>query len=151
MMRKRTPPDRMERIAPRKEEMSMSFSDILKRAIVLAKQAYQARLSRDAEDDSPMVDPDGVSRTPEERQLAKFFEEQPPSVIYMLTAIMYLGRGDFGVRALPRQYEEISESFGGKEWAARLMWGKVVLPERLEEGEKILLQAHVDVDKLLAD
>ncbi|MHB1422006.1 MAG: hypothetical protein ACYC3I_02180 [Gemmataceae bacterium] len=71
-------------------------------------------MSRGAKDDSPMVDPDSVPRYPEERQLDAFFKAQPPCVIYMLTAIMYLGRGDFKVKSLRHQYEEISESFGGK-------------------------------------
>lgn len=128
----------------------MNFSEILKQAIVLARQAYQTRMTRDTKDDSPLVAPDSAPRYREERQLDAFFKAQPASVIYMLTAIMYLGRGDFDVKALQDRYEEISETFGGKESAARLMLGKLLLPEYLEEGQKALSHAHVDVDKLLA-
>lgn len=128
----------------------MNFSEILTQAIVLAKQAHEARENRD-DDEAVMVDEDGIPLFPEDLRLDTFFKAQPPPVIYMLTAVMYLGRGDFKVKALRRQYEDISESFGGKELAARLMFGKWVLPEYLEAGQKALSRAHVDVDKLLAD
>lgn len=134
----------------------MNFSEILKQAIVLAKQAYQARMARDPKDDSPIVvsgnSPSAAkSRTAEELRLDAFFKAQPPAVVYMLTAIMYLGRGDFDVKGLRDHFEEISETFGGKEWAARLMLENLVLPDYLEAGQKALSQARVDVDKLLAD
>lgn len=134
----------------------MNFSEILKQAIDLSRQAYQARMARDPKDDSPIVASGSIpstvkSRTAEELRLDTFFKAQSPVVVYMLTAVMYLGRGDFDVKALRDHYEEISETFGGKEWAARLMLENLVLPEYLEAGQKALSQARVDVDKLLAD
>lgn len=149
MTRKRKPPDTLDPTPPRKEGTAKKFSEILQQAIDLAKEAYEARLNGDSDDDELMVVP-GKLRYPEERRLDAFFKAQPASVIYMLTAIMYLGRGDFDIKALKNQYEEVSESFGVKELAARLMLETGVLPELLEAGQKALAQADVDVDELLA-
>jgi hypothetical protein len=134
----------------------MNFSEILKQAIVLAKQVYQARMARHTKDDSPIVASGSIPstvkmRTIEETRLDAFLKAQPPSVVYMLTAIMYLGRGDFDAKALRDQYEELRETFGGKEWASRQMLEKLLLPDYLEQGQKALSQARVDTDQLIAD
>lgn len=149
MTRKRKPPDTLDPTPPRKEGTAKKFSEILQQAIDLAKEAYEARLNGDSDDDELMVVP-GKLRYPEERRLDAFFKAQPASVIYMLTAVMDLGRGDFNIKALRDRYMEVSETFGGKEWAARLMLEKGVLPKYLEAGQKALDQAHVDVDELLS-
>jgi hypothetical protein len=134
----------------------MSFSDILRQAISLAKAVYEARMAQDRGDDLPIVASGSIpstlkSRTAEERRLDAFLKSQSPAVIYLLTAIMYLGRGDFEVKDLRDQYEEMSASFGGREWAARQMIEKLPLPEYLQQGFKKLIHAGVDVDRFLAD
>ncbi|MBI1918228.1 MAG: DUF3775 domain-containing protein [Planctomycetes bacterium] len=133
----------------------MTFSEILQQVISLARAANQARTAAGPDDDSPLVASDQQSslnlQTAEERRLREFLETQPPPVLYMLTAIMYLGRGDFDVKDLPDQYADTSETFGGPKGAARLMFQTVPLPEYLEEGRKKLADARIDTDKLLAD
>jgi hypothetical protein len=85
----------------------------------------------------------------EDYHLRTFLEGQPPPVVYMLTAIMYLGRGDFEARDLPDQYKDTSETFGDAKWAARQMLGKQPLPQYLENGLKKLAGAGIDPDSLL--
>lgn len=132
----------------------MKLSAIVPTVISLARAANQARMAEGSEDDSPILTSGGDTRamklqTAAERSLRDFLAAQPPSVVYMLTAIMYLGRGDFGTKELRHQYKDISESFGDPRWAARQMLGKMTLPEYLEEGLKKLAQVGVEVDKLL--
>ncbi len=132
----------------------MKFSEILRQAISRAKAAYQARLTEGPDDDSPMVASGGDASairllTTAECQLREFLEAQSPSVVYMLTAIMYLGRGDFKAKDLSDEYTDMSERFGGSEWAARQMLGTMLLADYLEEGLKKLTKARVDIDKSL--
>jgi hypothetical protein len=89
------------------------------------------------------------TRTAEERRIGEFLEAQPPSMVYMLVAIMYLGRGDFDTKDLLDQYADMNEAFGSPKWAIRQMLGKLPFPEYLQEGLKKLLRAGVDVDALL--
>src|SRR6266849_6178945 len=105
----------------------MKLSEIGQQLISLATAANQARTAENRRDDSPIVTsgtrPPAIAprMTAEERRLHDFLAAQSPSSIYMLTAIMYLGRGDFDVKDLRDQYKDVSETFGGPQWAARQM------------------------------
>src|SRR5947207_303100 len=114
---------------------NMKFSDIVQEVISLARAANEARFARGPAD-SPLVASGGIlsttipgtktpRTTPEERCLGDFLEAQSPSVVYMLTSIMYLGRGDFGVKSLRDQYADVSETFGDPRWAAKQMLEKL--------------------------
>lgn len=131
----------------------MKFSDVLQQAISLAREAYEARTTGGRDDDSPLVtsgqDPSAAVLSTEERRLAEFLNGLPAPAVYMLTAIRYLGRGDFGVRDLHDRYVDISESFGGPKLAARDLLETLLLADCLEEGRKTLVRARIDVDKLL--
>jgi hypothetical protein len=131
----------------------MTFSEVLQQAISLAKEAYEARMTGGRDDDSPLVtsgqDPSVAVLATEERRLAEFLNALPAPAVYMLTAIQYLGRGDFGVRDLHDQYVDISESFGGPKLAARQLLETLLLADYLEEGCKKLVRARIAVDKLL--
>jgi len=133
----------------------MRFSEIVQKAISMAKAADQARRTHGSDDDLPILSSGGdfskMRVQPEEDyHLRTFLEGQPPPVVYMLTAIMYLGRGDFEARDLPDQYKDISETFGDPKWAARQMLGKQPLPQYLENGLKKLASASIDPDSLPA-
>jgi hypothetical protein len=129
------------------------FTDVLQRTISLAKAAYQARLTGAKADDSPLVasgSPSAVQlQTAEERALWEFLSGLSAPEVYLLTAVMYLGRGDFGPKDLPAQYEEVREAFGGQEWAERQMFDKMSLAEYLEQGSAKLARSRLDVDKVL--
>ena len=90
-----------------------------------------------------------MPRTAEERRLREFLEAQPPAVVYLLIAIMYLGRGDFEAKDLLDQYGDMSEACGNPKAAARQMVVKLPLPDYLEQGLNKLARAGMDVDKLL--
>ncbi len=132
----------------------MKFSEIVPRVIAMAREANKARLAEGLHDDSPIL-ASGADltaarlRTSAERRLHEFLEAQPPSVAYLLTAIMYLGRGDFDAKEVVDQYTDMRETFGGQKWAARQMLERLPLPEYLEEGLKKLARARLDVDKLI--
>jgi hypothetical protein len=138
-----------------------SFSQIVREAISLAKAADRARWSSGPDDDSPLIsleDGPGAGRqggaavlrmTEEERRLRDFLEAQTPDVVYLLTALTYLGRGDFDAKHFLDHYEEVSETFGGPGLAVRAMLGKMRLPQHLKAGLQKLEAAGMDVDKML--
>jgi hypothetical protein len=131
----------------------MKLSEIIREVIAKARAANQGRVANGSEDDSPIVTSGSYTSmtkalTTEERRLREFLQAQPPSVVYMLTAIMYLGRGDFDPKDLLDQYTEISETFGGPKGAGGELFEKMLLPEFLEAGLQKLTHAGVDVDKL---
>jgi hypothetical protein len=133
----------------------MKLSEIVREIISMGRAANQARTAEGPEDDSPLVTSGGdtatmKARTAEECRLREFLEAQPPAVVYMLIAMMYLGRGDYDAKDLLDQYADMSEAFGNPKGAARQMLVKLALPEYLEEGLKKLARAGLDADKLLA-
>jgi hypothetical protein len=132
----------------------MKLSETVRAAIALARAANQARVGEDTEDDSPLVIWGGdtammKTRTAEERRLREFLEAQPAAVVYLLIAIMYLGRGDFEAKDLLDQYTDMREMFGNPTSAVRRMFVKLPLPDYLEQGLNKLARAGIDVDKVL--
>jgi hypothetical protein len=84
--------------------------------------------------------------TDAERRLYEFLDAQTPQAVYLLTALMYLGRGDFEAKELRERYEEVSETFGGPKGAISLLLGIISLPEFLDKGLKKAESAGVDLD-----
>ena len=78
-----------------------------------------------------------------------FLSHLPAATIYMLTTIMYLGRGDFGTAGLLNSYESMSDTFDKPEFAISQMLEKAPLPEYLEDGLNRLSVDGVDVNTLL--
>lgn len=131
----------------------MKVSEIVREVITLGKAANHARAAAGSEDDSPIVASGSYTTTvkpriAEERRLQESLDAQIPQAIYLLMAIMYLGRGDFEANDLADQYADLSEEFGNAKWAARQMFGQLTLPEFLEKGLAKLDRAGIDVDKL---
>jgi len=87
---------------------------------------------------------------PEESALCHFLESQSSETVYMLTAVMYLGRGDFDPGRLLDNYTLMGERFGDPRWAARQMADKVSLPQYLEEGWRRVAQANIDLDAMVS-
>lgn len=131
----------------------MKFSKIVRKVISLSKAAIRTRMES-TDEDQPMVTwEDYTSPTKpavlEERRLREFLEAQPAEVIYMLTALMHLGGGDFGPKDLLDQYTEISETFGGPKNAAAHMFTSMLLSEDLENALRVLDESGIDVDGLV--
>lgn len=114
----------------------MQLSEIITRVIVLARQ-IQAEFERSL-------------RVQRESKLRDFLSHLPAATIYMLTTVMYLGRGDFGTAGLLNSYENMSDTFDKPEFAIDQMLEKVPLPEYLEDGLKRLSEGGVDVNTLLS-
>ncbi len=87
---------------------------------------------------------------PEEIALLQFLESQPAQTVYMLTAVMYLGRGDFDAGRLLDNYALMAERFGDPRWAARQMADKLSLPDYLEAGWAKVVQSNIDLDALVS-
>ena len=81
----------------------------------------------------------------EETNLLDFLLSLPPATIYMTTAIMYLGRGDFATSdGLMDQYTYVSNNFPDPKLASSQMFEKMPLPEYLEKGLKIIQNEKID-------
>ena len=141
----------------------MKFTDVVSKVIDLAKKANAARAQRASTlPGFPMVtsgvypqavlipgQPDLIPippGPPEERALLDFLLSQSPEAIYLLTALMYLGRGDYEADRLFDNCAIMGERFGGPRWAAGLMADKMVLPDLLERGLRKANQANLDLD-----
>jgi|GEM_PF-3728558 len=141
---------------------AMKFAKILSQVIDLAKKANSARAQRARASNAFPAVTSGVqgqgiqvlgqpgvavpSSLPEERALFQFIESQPPETIYLLTALMYLGRGDFDAGRLADNYGLMAQRFGDQRSAARQMADKIALPQYLEEGLRKASQANLDLD-----
>lgn len=144
----------------------MKFSEVLSQAIELAKKANVARAQRARASAGFPAVTSGVQGQgiqvlgqpnlitvptvlPEEKALLHFLESQSPETVYMLTAVMYLGRGDFETGKLLENRAIMGERFGGPKWAAGRMADKTVLPQYLEEGLRKATQAKIDLDAMV--
>jgi hypothetical protein len=145
----------------------MKFSEILSQVIDLAKKANVARAQRAVASGGFPAVTSGVQAQgiqvqgqpgliavppgpPEERALFNFLESQSPETIYMLTALMYLGRGDFDARSLLDNFALMGERFGDPRWAAGQMADKIALPQYLEGGLRKAKQANIDLDATIS-
>ncbi len=134
----------------------MKLSDSIARAITLSTAIYGRRPKPTEESseeirficaaDIPQKEP-----PPEHHELKAFLNGLPAATIYMMTVIMYLGRGEgeVDVHNLLGEYEEISDKFKKLGSAVFQMMSKSVLAEYLEKGLALLSESGLDVDRLL--
>jgi Protein of unknown function (DUF3775) len=137
----------------------MLFTTILKQTIDLAIAARPG-----------FAKPDNVNRTKGKRRLVRVLaseiECQPPSeadnklieflrnqraaTVYMLAAVMYLGRGDFDDDFDPLdRYTQMAETFAKVEYAVQQIAFKVPLPHYLQDGFDILTKAGIEIDEFM--
>jgi len=123
----------------------MTFPEIVKQTIVLAKAANQSLATQEGETMMEHV-------TPEQERLRQFLESQPANVVYMLLTLMYLGRDDYLEEwsSFLELSQDIGESFGDAKLAAWQMLVTVPLAEYLEAGLNLLANNGVDVKNLVA-
>lgn len=131
----------------------MKLSDTIDRVITLAaaRCAYWARELPKRHPDYPLIRlAEGSGPPPpEQEELREFLMGLPAATIYMLTFIMYMGRGDIGVENLMATYEEVSDRFNKPASAVEQMLGKAPLADYLSNGLRHLCEAKLDVDRLL--
>ena len=145
----------------------MKFSEVLSQVIELAKKANTARAQRVLVSGGFPAVTSGVQvqgiqvlglsglipvppSPPEEKALFDFLASLSPETIYMLTAVMYLGRGDFEAGKLLENCALMSERFGNPRWAARQMADKIALPQYLQEGWRKATEANRDLDAMIS-
>jgi hypothetical protein len=132
----------------------MRLSEVVRQVIAKAREANEARLQTSRADSpvvaSGFVPPLATKREPAAvSRLRELLEAQPARTVYLLTAIMYLGRGDFRADRLADAAADMGETFGGPKLAANQMLWKFPLPEYLEAGLNKLTNAGIDPDKVL--
>jgi Protein of unknown function (DUF3775) len=119
----------------------MTLAETVQRIVSLARAAREARIKAAAAG-SPVLTSGyidmGLDTTKPvaraEIELRQFLSGLPPDMVFTLTAIMYLGRGDFAAPDFQDHVKEAKLTFGDPNWAISLMLGKLSLPELLEEG-----------------
>src|SRR6266480_4856850 len=123
----------------------MKASEVVAEVISLAKAAKTAR-AREATAANALK-----TLTAEEKQLRDFVHVQPPKVVFLLTAVMYLGRGDFNSKNdFLDYYADVGESFGTAKAAERQLLAKEPLADYLQQGLGKLHDLGLDADKLAA-
>jgi hypothetical protein len=142
----------------------MKFSEAISQVIDLANKANEARAQKARTTAGLPVVTSGavvasnptasglpaITPVQEEVDILRFLESLPPQMVYMLTAVMYLGRGDFDTMNLVDNYHIMGERFGNPKWAARQMADKLSLPQYLKEGGRKLADAQVDLDEIMS-
>jgi len=131
----------------------MTLSEAAKRVIDLARKVreyYDTELPK-RHPNYPLVDPNEESAPPppEETELRAFLAALPEELLYQLTLIMYLGRGDFGTDDLAGYYEALKGTIGDPEQTtSQMMVYKAVLADQLSDGLEELRQHKINVDKM---
>jgi hypothetical protein len=131
----------------------MTFKEILLRIIDGAaawNTSRQAAAGSDPSSDA-VLDADDPLPPPshEEGALRRFLSSLTARQVYMATALMYAGRGDFGeVFVIIDEYKKVRDTFGSLEGAIRQMAEKFPLPEYLAAGMRRVEALGTDVDDL---
>lgn len=129
----------------------MKLSEVLQKVISLSEEidAYWSEELPKRFPDYPFLNgKEEPSPPPQVQQLKEFMDSLDPELIYRMILVMFLGRGDFGVDDLNKEYSDIKTKFEKPEYASRQMEGKAVLAEYLTDGLAILQDAGIDVDEL---
>jgi hypothetical protein len=130
----------------------MRLSEAVNRVIDLARKVreYYATELPKRHPNYPLVGPDEESAPPppEEKELRKFLSTLSDEMIYRLILIMYLGREDFGVDDLARQYETLRSGFSDSEYAVTQMMNAAPLADQLLDGLDELRKHGIDVNEL---
>lgn len=129
----------------------MKLSETAKEVIDLAESArnYWAAELPKRHPHYPVItrSEDSGPPPPEEEKLRHLLSRLPDEVVYKLTLIMYLGRGDIDADDLAEEYKLVQEKFGKSELAAQMM-EKAPLADYLADGLEELKRRHVEVDDL---
>jgi hypothetical protein len=78
-----------------------------------------------------------------------FLRNQTAATVYMLAAVIYLGRGDFDDFDLLDRYTQMSETFAKVEYAVQQIAMKTPLPRYLQNRFDILTKAGIDIDEFM--
>lgn len=129
----------------------MKLSEDLTRIITLAKsiRMYWEEESPKRHPNYPLIClNEDLGPPPEEKQqLKQLLESFTAAELYLLTMLMYVGRGDMGVDDLLDDYESMSDSFSKPQWAVDQLLSKSSLDIYLTAGMARLSEAQIDLQQ----
>jgi hypothetical protein len=129
----------------------MKLSEDLTRIITLAKsiRMYWEEESPKRHPNYPLIClKEDFGPPPEEKQqLRQLLESFTAAELYLLTMLMYVGRGDMGVDDLLDDYESMSDSFSKPQWAVDQLLSKSSLDIYLTAGMARLSEAQIDLQQ----
>jgi hypothetical protein len=134
------------------EDRTVKRSELIGRVVELAmairNQGKAEWLKRHPEGPVALSSIDPAPPSPDKTLLRELLLGLPAAEIYVLTLIMYVGRGDFSAEDLLAKYEQLSDTFKKPDWAVRQMVGKLPLAQYMAKGLERLSDAGIDVDNL---
>lgn len=89
-----------------------------------------------------------IPPAPQGQELRRLLSAQTPAMLYLLVAIMYIGRGDFDPADLLDHYVEVSDRLVKPVLAIETLLSKGVVGDLLQRGVIELAAVGVDVDGL---
>lgn len=127
------------------------FDQVLAQVVDLANKANASRMQRATFSSGyPMVSSSigipAVSPTAEETVLRQYLEGLPIEVVFLLTALAELGRGDYEADRLLDRFARMPLRYGAGPWAARMLTDKIPLPRQLEVGVRKAQAAGIDLE-----
>jgi hypothetical protein len=129
------------------------FAAVLDRVVQLARELHPA--GQDVDRTDLVVRGGGgaappAGEAPARTRLREYLLGQPIDRVYMLAAVMYLGRGDFdSADELTARFRQMGDAFQKSEWAINQLLGKSPLADYLTRGRERLAELGVSPDKLL--
>lgn len=133
----------------------MRFSEITARVLELAwarNAFWTAHLGREPPATTVRVEalPGApLPPAPAEAELERFLTSLSPAAVYMLGAVVAIGRGHEDAPKLMRCYEQTSNRFPRPADAARDLLRHVFLADHLEDGLRDLTTWGTDLDELM--
>jgi hypothetical protein len=130
----------------------MKLSDAANKVIELSRKVrtyYDTELPK-WHPNYPLVgaDEEGPPPPPEQTELKEFLSGLPDEMIYQLTLIMYLGRGDYGTEDLSESYNTLKQTFADPKHAVTQMMEKAPLADYLADGLEELRRQNINVDRM---
>jgi hypothetical protein len=132
--------------------VNMTISEIAKEVIHLARVA---RAKVENNQDEQLLDwcyrllRENRSPVENTRELRDYLLGQSVAVIYTLTLIMYVGRGDIRVTDFRVLYDRVRWIFPTSREAVNQMVEKAPLPDYLDKGLRLFAAEGIDADLLL--
>jgi len=133
----------------------MQLSEITREVIALGEALNAAREAEEWDDESPLISSGELATlmpaiAAAEKRFSDFLQGQPAAVIYLLRAMRYFGRGDFGTKEeLLDWATDLSEIFSDPRTVAEDIVMDFTVPEYLEDALNKLAEMGINVDELV--
>lgn len=124
----------------------MTRTHAIRELIRLGELSHKELLKRHP--DYPIVHSGEDSSPPSnvDEQIHDLLKDLPERDLYILLALMYVGRGDFDINHLKAAYLKMKDIFPSRDLAIYQMMGKAVLSEYLADAMDEVTDHHIDLD-----